>query len=178
MSRYAMSALVLSVGLMAVGGRADDKPKEDTKKDEKPFSDAEFVKKAAVGGMTEVALGKLAVSNGKSEAVKKFGQKMIDDHSKAGDALKEAAKTGGFELPAKLDDEHQKHVDTFKDLKGEEFDKAYIKDMVQDHEKDVAEFTKASKELKDADLKEFAAKTLTVVQGHLEMVEKLDRGGK
>jgi len=174
MNRMAKWSLVLVAGVLLTGDtRADDK--KDPAKDDKAFSDAEFVNKAVVGGMTEVALGKLAVANGKSEAVKKFGQKMVDDHSKAGDDLKAAAKKGGFEVPEKLDAEHQKMVDKFKDLKGEEFDKAYVKDMVEDHEKDVKEFGKASKELKDANLKEFATKTLTVVEGHLKMVKELDK---
>jgi len=171
MSRLAKWALVLVAGvLFTASGRADD-----TKKADKPFSDAEFVKKAAVGGMTEVELGRLAAANGKSDAVKKFGQKMIDDHSKANDALKAAAKKGGFDVPDKLDAEHQKVVDKFKDLKGDEFDKAYIKDMIEDHEKDVAEFTTASKEAKDAGIKDFATKTLPVVQGHLDMIKKMDK---
>jgi putative membrane protein len=185
MIRTAKWALVLAAGvLFTVAVGAEDKkdaPKDapkDTKKDDKAFSDAEFVKKAAIGGMHEVAAGKLAAAQGKSEAVKKFGQKMVDDHSKANDELKAAAKKANLDVPAKLDDEHQKHIDHLKGLKGEEFDKAYIKHMIEDHEEDVAEFTRASKEAKDAGVKEFATKTLPVVQGHLDEVKKMDKGGK
>jgi len=172
---------MLTVGMFfAVAAVADDKTKPDdkTKKDDKAFTDAEFVKKAAIGGMHEVELGKLAAAQGKSDEVKKFGQKMVDDHSKANDELKAAAKKANLDVPSKLDDEHQKHVDKFKAMKGDEFDKAYIHHMVEDHEKDVAEFTKASKEAKDAGIKEFATKTLPVVQSHLDMIKKMDKGGK
>ena len=43
--------------------------------------DREFVEKAMMGGMTEVELGKLAQQKGTSDAVKQFGQRMVDDHS-------------------------------------------------------------------------------------------------
>lgn len=184
MVRMAKWALVLGCGvLFAAGTRAEDpkpadKAKDDTKKDDKAFSDAEFVKKAAVGGMHEVALGKLAASQGKSDEVKKFGQKMVDDHSKANEELKAAAKKANLEVPDKIDADHQKHIDTLKDMKGDEFDKAYVKHMLKDHEEDVAEFTKASKEAKDTNIKDFATKTLPTLKEHLDMVKKLDKGGK
>ena len=183
MVRVAKWLLVLVCGvLVSGGGLADDKAKDDAKKDDKKddkaFSDAEFVKKAAIGGMHEVALGKIAAMQGKSDEVKKFGQKMVDDHSKANDELKAAAKAAKLDVPDKMDADHQKHIDHFKDLKGDDFDKEYIKHMVKDHEEDVAEFTKASKEAKDANIKDFATKTLPVVQSHLDMLKKMDKGGK
>jgi len=178
MSHTTKWALMLVAGVFITAGAiADDKSKADdkTKKDDKAFSDAAFVKKAAIGGMHEVALGKIAAAQGKSDAVKKFGQKMVDDHSKANDDLKAAAKKANMDVPTKLDDEHQKHIDTLKAMKGDDFDKAYIKHMVKDHEEDVEEFTRASKEAKDAGIKEFATKTLPVVQSHLDMVKKMDK---
>src|ERR1035438_9283123 len=54
-------------------------------------NDTQFAKKAAQGGMAEVKMGQLAQEKGTSDAVKKFGQRMVDDHSKAGDDLKKAA---------------------------------------------------------------------------------------
>lgn len=178
MSSTLKSALVLVVGVFfAVGAGADDKTKADdkTRKDDKPYTDAEFVKKAANCGMHEVELGKLAAAQGKSEEVKKFGQKMVDDHMKANDELKVAAKKANLEVPTKIDDEHQKHIDRLKPLKGDEFDKAYIKHTIEDHEKAVAALTTASKEAKDAGIKEFATKTLPVVQKHLDEAKKLDK---
>lgn len=181
MTRTAKWLLAVAAGLFLTATVAAEDKKDapkDTKKDDKPFTDAEFVKKAASGGMMELELGKLAVAQGKSDGVKKFGQMMVDDHSKANEELKTVAKKANMEVPAKMMEEHQKHVDHFKALKGEEFDKAYAKHMVEDHEKDVAEFTKASKEAKDAGVKEFASKTLPTLQKHLDEAKKLDKGGK
>jgi putative membrane protein len=178
MNRMFQCTLAVVAGMvLSVGATAEDK-KDTAKKDDKPFTDAEFVKKAASSGMHEVELGKLASSQGKSDEVKKFGQKMVDDHMKANEELKAAAKKASMEVPAKMEEEHQKHVEMLKGMKGDEFDRAYMKHMVESHGKSVALFTQASKEAKDAGLKDFATKTLPVVQGHLDMAKKMDKGGK
>src|SRR5207237_9857954 len=90
--------------------------------------DKTFMKKAAKGGMMEVAMGKLAEQNGQSDDVKSFGKRMVTDHSKANDELKSIAQQKGVQLPAKE-----------PKLKWTS-DKAYIDMMVKDHEKDLAEF--------------------------------------
>jgi putative membrane protein len=155
-----------------IGARADDKKAAD---DAKPLDDATFVKKAGIGGLHEVELSKVAAARAKNDDVKKFGERMVKDHSKANDELKAAATAAGLEVPTKLDDKHQKHLDMFKDYKGDNFDAEYVKHMIKDHEEDVALFTRASKELKNSELKAFATKTLPVVKEHLEMVKKLDK---
>src|SRR5437763_16731925 len=62
-------------------------------------SDKSFVKKAAEGGLAEVELGQLATQKASSEEVKKFGQRMVDDHSKANDQLKQVAAQQQIDLP-------------------------------------------------------------------------------
>lgn len=140
-----------------------------------PFDDATFLKKAVSGGMHEVALGKYAAEHGASDDVKKFGEKMQADHTKANLALLEIAKAQKVTVEDKLSEKDQKEVDHFKAMKGAEFDKAYAEHMVKDHETDVKEFERASKEAKDPALKEFAAKTLPTLKEHLEMAKKLPK---
>jgi putative membrane protein len=65
-------------------------------------SDEKFVREAAEGGMAEIALGELATEKASSNEVKKFGQRMVDDHSKAADELKEIASSKGIRVPDKL----------------------------------------------------------------------------
>jgi putative membrane protein len=157
---------VLSLLLVVIGAPGQ-------KPDQKPFDDAEFVKKAASGGMHEVELGKIAMTQAKNEDVKKFAEMMVTDHGKAGDELKKAAKEAGVNVPDKMSDEDQKEVDKFKDYKGTNFDQDYMKHMLSDHEKDVALFKRASKEAKNPKIKDFAAKTLPVVQAHLDQARKI-----
>jgi len=166
--------LALAVALFAglLSARADDKKPDDKKG---PLDDATFVKMAASSGMEEVEVGKIAVSKAKNADVKKFAEMMIKDHTKANEELKTAAKAAGIEVPAKMMDKHQKGVDMFKDYKGADFDKDYAKHQVMDHEEAVDLFTRASKELKNKELKDFATKTLPHLQHHLEDAKKLDK---
>ncbi|HEY0368092.1 MAG TPA: DUF4142 domain-containing protein [Chthoniobacterales bacterium] len=137
-------------------------------------SDAAFVAKAANGGMTEVELGKIAADKGQNQAVKDFGSRMVTDHSKANDQLKSIASKLGASVPDKADAKHQAVIDRFMKMQaGAAFDKAYASNMVKDHEEDVAEFQKASKQVKDADLKNFINDTLPVLKEHLAMAKKL-----
>ncbi|MBV9067244.1 MAG: DUF4142 domain-containing protein [Acidobacteria bacterium] len=134
--------------------------------------DQEFMNKAAQGGMAEVILGQMASSKGTSPDVKNFGNRMVSDHGKANDELKQLAQTKGVTLPADIDDESKKMSDKLSKLNGKDFDKEYIGGMVEDHEKDVKEFEKASKDAKDPDLKAWATKTLPTLQDHLKMAKE------
>src|SRR6185369_12140995 len=95
--------------------------------------------------------------------------------SKANDELKQLAATKGVTLPTAVSAEEQKDMDALSAKSGKDFDKAYIDDMVKDHEKDVAEFEKASKDARDADLKAWVTKTLPTLQGHLKMAKETQK---
>lgn len=134
-------------------------------------ADTEFMNKAAQGGMAEVELGKLAASKGANADVKKFGQRMVDDHSKANTELKTVAASKSVTLPTEVNAEQKAMMDKLSKLSGAEFDKEYVKGMVEDHEKDVADFEKQSVGGTDADVKAFATKTLPTLKSHLEMIK-------
>ncbi len=134
-------------------------------------SDTKFIKEAAIGGMEEVQLGQLAAQKASDPDVKSFGQKMVDDHSKANDQLKQLASQKGVTVASALPASKQKDVDQLSKLSGTAFDKKYVSMMVKDHKEDVAEFKKESTKAKDADVKSWASTTLPTLQDHLTMVE-------
>ena len=180
-------------------------------------ADREFIMKAADGGMAEVELGRLAVNKASNSDVKTFAQRMIDDHSKANDELKQLAQTKNITLPdwqamastsmthsetmmnnpsgststSQKDQtksnthstmstkdhqmmmEHQKTIDKLSKLSGADFDKAYMSDMLKDHEKDVAMFEKEANSGKDADVKAWANTTLPTLRDHLQMARDI-----
>jgi putative membrane protein len=133
-----------------------------------PMSDADFAKEAAQGGMAEVKMGKLAEQNGSSDSVKNFGKRMVDDHSKAGEALKAAATQSNIDLPMGLTPKDQAMYDKLARLSGTEFDQAYARYMVRDHVHDVAAFRQESTGGKDDNIKQFATHTLPTLQDHLK----------
>jgi putative membrane protein len=135
--------------------------------------DRDFAMDAAMGGMVEVELGRVAAAQGTSDAVKQFGQRMVDDHSKANTELMSLAASKGVTLPTTLDDKHREQVTKLSALKGAEFDRAYSKLMLSDHNKDVSEFEKQSTRGTDPDLKAFASKTLPTLQEHLQLAKAL-----
>ncbi len=134
-------------------------------------ADSEFMTKAAQGGMAEVSLGQMASSKATDPGVKAFGDRMVTDHSKLNDELKQLAQTKGVTLPTNVDDEAKKTSDKLSKLTGKAFDKEYISDMVKDHEKDVKEFEKQSTGAKDADLKTWVTNSLPTLQDHLKMAK-------
>jgi putative membrane protein len=134
-------------------------------------TDKKFVHDAAEGGLAEVELGKLAAEKGSSENVKKFGQRMVDDHSRANDELKEIASAKGIDLPTEVSAKDKVLKERLSKLNGPSFDQAYMENMVKDHKKDVADFARESSAGGDTQVKQFAAKTLPTLKDHLKEAE-------
>ncbi|MBV9957595.1 MAG: DUF4142 domain-containing protein [Acidobacteria bacterium] len=169
-----MKHKLLSVALTAIGALvllSGTAAAQDMNKSMMNNMDKKFVMEAAMGGMMEVELGRLAVEKGMSDEVKQFGQHMVDDHSKANDELMQLASSKGITLPTALDAKHKAMRDRMASLSGAAFDKAYKQEMLKDHRKDVAEFEKESMKAMDSDVKAFAAKTLPTLKEHLSMIE-------
>ena len=123
-------------------------------------ADKTFMMNAAKGGMMEVEMGKMAAQNGQSADVKKFGNRMVTDHSKANNELMALAKEEGVSLPG------AKSAGKWKS------DKAYMDDMVKDHQTDLAEFQKEAQSGTEPDVKAFAAKGAKMVSSHLKMAQQ------
>ncbi len=136
-------------------------------------SDKKFVRDAAQGGMAEVELGKLATEKASSEQVKSFGQRMVDDHSKANEQLKQVASEQGIQLPDKLNAKDEMTKEHLSKLSGEQFDKAYMNDMVKDHTQDVADFKRESSSGMDPQVKDFASQTLPTLESHLRQAKEI-----
>ena len=132
-----------------------------------------FLMEASQGGMLEVQLGRLATERAASPAVKQFGQRMVDDHTRSSNELKELAAKKGIALPQELSSEQKSMVSDLSKLSGSEFDEEYIEGMVEDHEKDVEHFGEQAKTGTDNEVKAFAAKTLPTLEQHLRMAREI-----
>lgn len=141
----------------------------------KAETDKTFATKAAQGGMAEVKLGQLAEEKASNPAVKQFGRRMVQDHSKANNELQSAASKENLPLPNEMDKSDQATYDRLSKLSGEAFDKAYARDMVRDHSKDVAEFQKEAKNGHNEAIKNFAAQTLPTLQSHLDEARHMEQ---
>lgn len=168
--RTAIVGALMAAGLL-LGGYTRADPASDAKSNKLSSGDTSFLKDAATGGMMEVELGKLATEKARSEKVKAFGRQMQDDHGKANDELKQLATNKGVELPTSLGVKQKLSVERLSKLSGEDFDRQYMKTMIDDHKTDVKDFEKEASKAKDPDVKAFANKTLPTLKTHLQMAE-------
>jgi putative membrane protein len=140
--------------------------------------DATFAVTAASGGMMEVALGNIAMTNGASQLVKDFGHTMVADHSKAGDELMSVAASRNITLPSVPNSHMQKKIDDLKQKRGTDFDKAYIDLMVDDHKEDINDFQKEVDKGNDPDVQRWAAGKIPTLQHHLQMASDIQKAMK
>jgi putative membrane protein len=136
-------------------------------------SDKKFVQSALEGGNAEVKLGQLAAQKGNSEDVKQFGQKMVDDHTKLGDQMKQIAQQEGIQVPDGSPAKDKALETKLNSLSGDAFDKAYIKAMVKDHQKDLSEFKKEASSGNDTSIKDAASQGAQVISEHLQMAQQM-----
>jgi putative membrane protein len=138
----------------------------------------DFVAKAAMSDMYEVQAGKIAADKAQADALKQFGQQMVDAHTKTTDELMGIVKSKNIkvDVPAKLDSEHQKLIDDLNSASAQDFDKTYASQQVDGHQNAVKLFKKYAENGDDPDVKQFAAKTLPPIEHHLDEAKKLPSG--
>jgi putative membrane protein len=151
----------------------DAKPATASSNANVPRADRSFITKAAQGGLAEVQLGQLAAQKATDPQVKQFAQRMVEDHSKANDKLKQVASSKNVTLPGDLPSDAKREEDKLNKLSGAQFDKEYMNHMLSDHKKDVNLFRSESKSAKDPDVKQFASETLPTLEQHLQMAQSI-----
>jgi putative membrane protein len=166
-----VTLFLTSLGCWAVLGTQETSPVST--QTQAAMTDQVFAKDAARGGLAEIKLGKLAGDNGSSEAVKAFGTRMVAEHTKAGDKLKDAAAQEHITLPAELSAKDQATYDRLSKLSGTDFDRAYAQDMVRDHQQDLRDFQREANNGNDAAIKAFAADTVPMIQQHLDQAKEM-----
>jgi len=141
-------------------------------KDALDQEDKTFVREAAIGGIAEVELSKIAQKSENGD-VKRFADRMIADHTKANEQLTSIATGLGVDLPKTLDSEHERIRHKLQTLHGKTFDDQYVHDMVEDHNKAVKLFQQEERSGHNTELKQFAQKTLPTLEEHQKMALEL-----
>ena len=137
-------------------------------------SDQDFVTRAAQGNSAEIELGKIVAAKSKNPSVKQFAQMMVKDHTTALNELQELAQSKNLNFNDDLPDDAKTLQAKLSSDTGKQLDKDYMNGMVEDHQKDVQEFTDKSQNAKDPDVKQWAGKTLPILQKHLEKAQQVD----
>jgi putative membrane protein len=165
--KFILSGLVVAASLCCL---------QLTRADDAKGDDASFVKAASAGGQMEVTLGQFAAEHAANRDVKKFGERMVTDHTQANKQLQALAEKKGLKLATQLPKKEQSMCDELMKLKGADFDRAYMKMMVTDHETDIKEFENQAKSGSDADIKAFATQTLPTLKEHLKLAKSVSDG--
>lgn len=127
----------------------------------------------AEGGMAEVAFARLAADRAGRDEVRDFAQTMIEDHEKANARLQSLAEAAGIPLPDGLNADHQAMLDKLEALSGDDFDRAYIKGQITDHQKTVQLLSGEVDSGQNAPFQAAAAALLPIVQDHLTRARTL-----
>lgn len=163
---FGSMALALTLALAAFPAAAQQAAKAELNR-----QDRNFAEHAMAGGMMEVQLGKLADQRAAHDGVKRFGQRMVTDHSKANQQLSEIGAQLGLAPPSELPREQSRTVEKLAGLSGAEFDRAYMAAMIDDHKKDIGEFRKQADKGENPRLREFAQDNVAILEQHLRLAE-------
>jgi len=136
--------------------------------------DARFIAEAARGNEAEIELGQLAQQKAQSPEVKSLAQRLVTDHTRANQQLKQLAQKEGMSVPTGLDKDQKDLRARLEKLNGAAFDRAFVDAQVKDHQKDVKFYQDEGSRLQDPQLKSFAQQTLPVLQEHLQMAERAE----
>jgi putative membrane protein len=135
--------------------------------------DREFVTRAAEASWAEIAMGQLAQSSGRTDAVRQFGQRMVKDHTATMEGLESITRKLGITSAKEADPKHQGDLNVLAKATGAEFDRLYAGYMVTEHERTVQLFQRQAKRGENAELRQFAARQLPILQEHLSMARSL-----
>lgn len=132
-----------------------------------------FINSAAMGGMMEIELGKIAIEKSGNPKIKDFARKMVKDHTKIAQKLKTLAEGKKMALPATLPQADLGHINEMKNMPADEFDRHYMGMMVKDHVKTLDLFKSATTS-GDTPLQNFAINSLRVIEAHYKMATSIN----
>jgi putative membrane protein len=136
--------------------------------------DREFVNKAATGNLAEVELGRVAAQRAARPSVRALGERLVTDHGRSNADLASLARSKGIEAPTALEPSQQAVRDRLSALNGNDFDRAYMSEMVRDHTEDIALFERAAETSTDPELKAWAAQSLPMLREHLALARQVN----
>ena len=137
---------------------------------------ATFLQDAAMGGRGEVELSTIALRQASRQDVRDLARTMIDDHTKANNQVAELARARNITLPSQPDTIHRDAEDRLLSMRGDDFDREYLRIMLDDHEQTIAKFEQKARDEQDAEVRRFAEQTLPTLRHHLEMVQQASSG--
>jgi putative membrane protein len=134
-----------------------------------------FLKDAIQGNSSEIAMAQVAERKTQSAELRQFAQTIRKEHEQANQQLQSLAQAHGVPATQPLDSKHQKKLDHLQQLSGAEFDREYAKEMLKDHQKDIAKYEHASRNIQETDIQQYVQATLPKLRQHLQHAQQTAR---
>ena len=140
-------------------------------------NERQFIDKAAQINMTEAHMGQMAQNKGETQAIKNFGQTLVNDHTQAYNRLSAIAQQDGYTIPKAINQQNQSEIEKFQNVSGQQFDNQFSQKEVQDHQQALNWFRSEEQNLQNPDLKAYATQTAATIEKHLSMAQNLGANG-
>jgi putative membrane protein len=163
MRRYFCLAgsILFAAVLMPLAARAD--------------SPREFLDHALRGDNSEIMLGNLAADRARDPAVRDFGRTLVSDHSKARSEVLDVGRRYGIRPTREMAPEAREERDRLMGMRGRDFDREFVRYMIDDHRKDIGDFRDEARE-HHGSVSDLAGRQLPTLREHLRLAMSLDRG--
>lgn len=136
-------------------------------------ADTAFIRAAAGGDLLEVRLGSLARSRAADPAVKAFASRMATDHGSMREQWAALLRDNDLPAVSALGPAQEEAVTRLARLSGASFDRAYLADMIRNHERDVALFQRQSSSAQSSEVRRLAADALPTLREHLDLAREV-----
>jgi putative membrane protein len=122
--------------------------------------DAELVRSIVQANLAQIAAGRLAVSQARSRQVRRHGERIIREHTVLQAEASELRSARGVPLPTRPDRDQEAALRTLEELRGAQFDRAYLEHAQKGHEALVALLERAAARATDPALRAYAERAL------------------
>jgi putative membrane protein len=142
----------------------------------KEITDQDFVTRATIANKFEIESSQIALKKSETSAVRHFAQRVLDDHTKAGNKLEDIIISSGSQIQSEIemDYKHKTLLEKLNNASDREFDAQYLAFQKAAHDESVTLFEDYSKSGENEGLKEFASDTLPILNKHLDDAEQLE----
>ena len=138
-------------------------------------TEADFLKTAAASNLAEIEMAKLALKKSDDPKIKEFAEQMVKDHGEANKNLEALDKRSNIPFNPEISKEDKITYGKLEELKGEEFNEAYVKNAVSDHKKDSSDYKSGMNKVADRDVLDYIKKFDPIIEQHLQMAHKLEK---
>jgi putative membrane protein len=133
-----------------------------------------FLQHALQGDNSEIMLGRLAADRARNPAMRDYGQTLASDHVQARQEVVDVGRRFGLRPDREPAPEARDERDRLSGMRGREFDREFIRYMIDDHRKDISDFRDEARENHGA-VSDLARSQLPTLRKHLDTAIALDR---